>query len=197
MGGVSVDSGKGGKKSVDSEINMVPMIDLLMCLICFLLITAVWSTMAKIDANAQVPGQPKPQEEEKPKEPDPMLHVTIKDDTFVLAWRKGAALEGASTDVPRSPEFRDVAKKEKPYYPKLAEEVQKQWGAHEGMHRNGEEKLDQAVLHCDNNTPYEEVVAVIDAVYQTRRKFPAKVVGQANVDKEFPAMNLTFSMTAN
>ena len=195
MGGVSVDSGKGGKKSLDTEINMVPMIDLLLCLICFLLITAVWSTMAKLDANAQVPGQPKPVEDDKPKEPDPMLHITIQEDKFQIAWRKGGALDGASVDVPRTAEFRNADKKEKPFYPKLAEEVQKQWAGKEGMHRQPtDEKLDQAVLHCDNNTPYEEVIAVVDAVYQTRRKFPAKVVGVSNTEKEFPAMNLTFSM---
>jgi len=42
MAGVNVDTGgKGGRRSVDSEINMIPMIDLLVCAIAFLLITAV------------------------------------------------------------------------------------------------------------------------------------------------------------
>lgn len=78
MGGVSVDSGGGGRRSLDTEINMVPMIDLLMCLICFLLITAVWSTMARINADAQVPGPPKPDTPvDEQKDPPPMLHVII------------------------------------------------------------------------------------------------------------------------
>jgi biopolymer transport protein ExbD len=43
MGGVSVEGGGGGgKKAVDSNINMVPMIDLLISCIAFLLMTAVW-----------------------------------------------------------------------------------------------------------------------------------------------------------
>ena len=43
MGGVNVDNGgKGGRRSLDTEINMIPMIDLLMVTISFLLITAVW-----------------------------------------------------------------------------------------------------------------------------------------------------------
>lgn len=43
MAGVSTDSGaKGGRKSVDQQINMIPFIDLLVSLIAFLLMTAVW-----------------------------------------------------------------------------------------------------------------------------------------------------------
>ena len=59
MGGVSVESGGGGRRSLDSEINMIPMIDLLMVTISFLLITAVWTHMARINADAQVPGPPR------------------------------------------------------------------------------------------------------------------------------------------
>ena len=54
MGGVDVGGGGGGKrKALDSEINMIPMIDLLMVTISFLLITAVWTNMARINADAQ------------------------------------------------------------------------------------------------------------------------------------------------
>ena len=62
MGGVDVGGGggKGKRKATDSEINMIPMIDLLMVTISFLLITAVWTHLARIDADAQVPGPPRP-----------------------------------------------------------------------------------------------------------------------------------------
>jgi len=43
---VSVDSGdKTGKKSVNADLNLVPYIDLLTCMVAFLLITAVWSQL--------------------------------------------------------------------------------------------------------------------------------------------------------
>src|SRR5262249_9164018 len=42
MAGVSVGGSRGPRRSLDSEINMIPMIDLLMVTISFLLITAVW-----------------------------------------------------------------------------------------------------------------------------------------------------------
>jgi len=69
MGGIDVGGGGAGKrKSLDSEINMIPMIDLLMVTISFLLITAVWTHMARINADAQVPGPPRPERKNKKKE---------------------------------------------------------------------------------------------------------------------------------
>ena len=41
MGGVDVGGGGGGRRQTDSEINMIPFIDLLLVTISFLLITAV------------------------------------------------------------------------------------------------------------------------------------------------------------
>lgn len=52
MAGISVAGSEGGKKSVDSEIPLIPFIDLLLCCIMFLLVTAVWNKLAAVDANA-------------------------------------------------------------------------------------------------------------------------------------------------
>jgi len=66
--GVSVDTGGGGgRKGVDVEINLVPFIDMMSCLVAFLLITAVWTNLAQInikpggiaaDADKPPPDQP-------------------------------------------------------------------------------------------------------------------------------------------
>ena len=45
-----------GKKSVDFSLNLVPFIDLLSVLISFLLATAVWAQVAKIDVRHEPPG---------------------------------------------------------------------------------------------------------------------------------------------
>jgi biopolymer transport protein TolR len=45
-GGVS-----GGKRGVNVELNLVPFIDLLSTLICFLLITAVWQQIQVVSTN--------------------------------------------------------------------------------------------------------------------------------------------------
>ncbi|MCG5054623.1 MAG: biopolymer transporter ExbD [Myxococcales bacterium] len=47
---VSVDTGgKSGKKSVSADLNLVPYIDLLTCMVSFLLITAVWTQLARLE----------------------------------------------------------------------------------------------------------------------------------------------------
>lgn len=69
MGGAApVDSGgKGKKKSLDSELNLVPFIDLLSCLISFLLITAVWTQISAVRAQSTGSlSQDNPPQEENP-----------------------------------------------------------------------------------------------------------------------------------
>jgi len=46
---VSIDGGRGsGKRSLSAELNLVPYIDLLTCMVAFLLITAVWTQLATL-----------------------------------------------------------------------------------------------------------------------------------------------------
>ena len=55
---VSVDTGnKGGKKPLNADLNLVPYIDLLTCMVAFLLITAVWSQLARLEAHQKGQGQ--------------------------------------------------------------------------------------------------------------------------------------------
>src|SRR6185295_16205575 len=58
MAGVTVGGKAGKRRLLDSEINMIPMIDLLMVTISFLLITAVWVHAQRLEGTAQVPGPP-------------------------------------------------------------------------------------------------------------------------------------------
>ena len=57
---VSIDGGSGGrKKPLHAELNLVPYIDLLTCMVAFLLITAVWTQLArlKIDQHGRGPDE--------------------------------------------------------------------------------------------------------------------------------------------
>ena len=65
--GVSMQpSGKGGRKPVDVDLNLVPFIDLLITNICFLLITAVWTQLARMDVSQKSGAStPEPQEEQE------------------------------------------------------------------------------------------------------------------------------------
>lgn len=183
MAGVSVGGGGGGRRSVDSEINLVPMIDLLVCIISFLLITAVWSQMARVNADAQVPGPPNPDTEVDPTPPEKMLHVEMRDEEkFTLIWKQGATVV-ATVDVPRKPvETESVVR-----YPDLAAKITEEWKIN-GSHRDpSDKKLDQAVLHTDNKTPFKDVIAVIDAIYTPKREL-------AGAQEPVPAFNVTFSV---
>jgi len=55
---VSIDGGGGDrKKPLHAELNLVPYIDLLTCMVSFLLITAVWSQLARLEAHQKGQGQ--------------------------------------------------------------------------------------------------------------------------------------------
>jgi biopolymer transport protein TolR len=83
-------TGKGGKKPLDAELNLVPFIDLLSCCISFLLITAVWTQIAglQVASSGGPPDQPKQE-------------ATI--DVKLLLTEKGYALTmaGAQIDIPK------------------------------------------------------------------------------------------------
>lgn len=61
--------GGGDKRSANADINLVPYIDLLSTLICFLLITAVWQQVSVISTTSGPP--PAPEDSVNPTPPDP------------------------------------------------------------------------------------------------------------------------------
>lgn len=61
MGGGAMPEGGGGKKrkkSLDAVINVVPAIDLLACCIAFLLFTAVWTQVSRLQVQQLGTGAP-------------------------------------------------------------------------------------------------------------------------------------------
>jgi biopolymer transport protein ExbD len=46
---MGVSTGGGGKGTVDVEVNVIPFVDLMTCLVAFLLVTAVWTHFAQIN----------------------------------------------------------------------------------------------------------------------------------------------------
>jgi biopolymer transport protein ExbD len=103
MGGVNVDSGgHGGKKNVDSDIPLIPFIDLLLCCIMFLLVTAVWNKLARLEINQQQPGREAPMDAPPPEERI-RVFLQIKTTGYVLA-----SSDGASIDIPKNGEIYDL-----------------------------------------------------------------------------------------
>lgn len=66
MAGIDTGGGHGGKKSVNQEIPLVPFIDFLLCCVMFLLVTAVWNQLARIQTNQSIAGTPAAPTEEEP-----------------------------------------------------------------------------------------------------------------------------------
>ena len=63
--------GGGDKRSANAEVNLVPYIDLLSTLICFLLITAVWQQVSVLSTNSAPTPPPPPEDSFNPNPPDP------------------------------------------------------------------------------------------------------------------------------
>jgi biopolymer transport protein TolR len=79
---VSVEQGgKSGKKSVNADLNLVPYIDLLTCMVAFLLITAVWTQLARLQAQQKGQGQAG---EETPPELQTKIVVVVNQEGFNL-----------------------------------------------------------------------------------------------------------------
>lgn len=92
-GAVDTTGGKKGKKPLDATINVVPFIDLLSCCISFLLITAVWTQVSRLQV-AQAGGPP--QQQQPPKN-------TIDLSLLVTSTGFSLVLPGTNVDIPKTP----------------------------------------------------------------------------------------------
>lgn len=96
MGGAApVSSGKSGKKAVDAEINLVPFIDLLSCLISFLLISAVWTQITSLQVT-QTGGLTSESDPPPPDETTIDVRVTLTDRGYILS------LAGNPVELPKA-----------------------------------------------------------------------------------------------
>jgi biopolymer transport protein ExbD len=169
------------RRALDLEIQLVPFIDFLLCLVAFLLVTAVWSQMARLDADARVPGKP---DDTVDVSKERKLHVEMRSaDHFRLIWKAGDTVMN-TTDVPKKAVI--VGTQGDFRYPDLAQAIEREWTA-SGSHRlSSDPKLDQAVLHTDNSTPFNELVAVMDALYTPKRG--------SSGPRPVPAFNVSFAV---
>jgi biopolymer transport protein ExbD len=146
MGGAApTPSGKGGKKPLDAAINLVPFIDLLSCCISFLLITAVWTQLARMDVTQKGQGAAG-STDEKPPEAQLSLTLFIDSDGYTFATSTGE-----STPIPMKGEEYD--------YVKLADILK-------NIRSNPQvpaEKRDIAVK-CDDKIVYNKIIKTMDVV---------------------------------
>ncbi len=148
MGGAApTPSGKGGKKPLDAAINLVPFIDLLSCCISFLLITAVWTQLARMDVT-QKSKAPSGAVDEPPT-PKVSLTLYINKDGYVFSKSTGE-----STPIEMKGEEYD--------YAKLAETMEKAKRDHPDQ--------DDITIKSNDSVVYNKVVKTMDVVISA--KFP-------------------------
>jgi hypothetical protein len=160
MAGISVGGHSSGGRALNHSLPLVPFIDFMICLIAFLIVTAAWTQMSRINATGRAPGDilglaAIPQKE---------LHVSASSQGFDLRWQLGGTVVEAQ-HVPRV----EVLVGSETRFPALADAISQQWQA-QGLHRAaGDRQLDRAVLHVPNDLPFSEMVALLDALHAPRR----------------------------
>ena len=166
MAGAIVSEGRGARRPLDFDLNMVPMIDLLMVTISFLLLTAVWSRAARIEGEASVPSAagalPAAPTEQR-------LHVEMADPSrIVLHWNVGRTVVRTAEVARRSVVTVDHGARSV-RFPELEAALGAEWrGA--GVHRSaGDPSFDELVLHTADDAPYAEIVGAMDAAYGVKR----------------------------
>jgi biopolymer transport protein ExbD len=140
---VSIQSGKGSKKSLNVELNLVPYIDLLTCMVAFLLITAVWTQLARLSASQKGQGQAG---EETPPEMQTKIVVVVSQEQFNLVVGQD------QTPIPKKGTEYD--------YEKLAGELKKAKDAHP-------DKNDVQVA-SEDQVVFETLIRTMDAVLTAR-----------------------------
>jgi biopolymer transport protein ExbD len=93
MGGGAMpeSGGKGRKKALDTVVNVVPAIDLLSTLIAFLLYTAVWTQVSRLQV--QQLGEGAPQAEQAEQAPPLLVTLAMGERGFNLSTSTGTSID--------------------------------------------------------------------------------------------------------
>ena len=94
MGGGAMPEGGGGKKrkkSLDANINVVPAIDLLSCCITFLLYTAVWTQISRLQVQQLGTGAPETEQTEQQKQL--LVTLAVGERGFNLSTSAGSSVD--------------------------------------------------------------------------------------------------------
>lgn len=154
MAGLSTDGGRSRRRNVNTEINMIPMIDLFMVTISFLLLTSAWTHGNTLPSSVAQGGNSRAagieQQEAK-------LHVDMRREGVVhLAWRRG----------PTIVEEADTSRND------LGAAVARSWKSHGSHVAFADRERDRAVLHVNNDTSFDEMTRVLDVIGAPIRMTP-------------------------
>lgn len=137
-------AGAGGKRSSNAELNLVPYIDLLSTLICFLLLTAVWTQIASLSTEGAPPGTEAASSDPKP--PDEKVPLSVS----VLTNEIEASAGPDKIHIPYNGADPD--------YPALLKTLQnwkKSWPDRKDV-----------TLNTDSQVPYKSLIRVMDTLVE-------------------------------
>ena len=142
MGGIAVGGGGSGKKSVDSEIPLVPFIDLLLCCVMFLLVTAVWNQLARINASQQTPSENAPEDTPPPEEDKIKLFLRVRADGYSIE-----STAGDKTPIPKKKGEYDLAQLEEKLEAKKKQDPSRK----------------DIIVAPEDGVAYQEIIKAMDA----------------------------------
>jgi biopolymer transport protein TolR len=137
------DGGKPGKKSLNAELNLVPYIDLLTCMVAFLLITAVWTQLARLQAQQKGQGMAG---EETPPELQVKVVVLVNQEGFNLVVGQD------QTPIPKRGSDYD--------FEKLGAELKKA--------KDGHPDKNDAQVASEDTIRFDTLVRTMDTAIQSR-----------------------------
>lgn len=158
-GGMDLGGGGKGKKPLDMNVNLVPFIDLMAVTIVFLIMTAVWTQLGRLQVS-QAGQNTSEQQDEQDKKPPVNLLITEKDMKLTL---------GGNPVTPEPIAF-DRDDKQRIKLEKLTE----------GLKKIRTEVPDQQAitLQTEDGVKYEDLVRIIDACIGS--DFPSVSVSPAS-----------------
>jgi biopolymer transport protein TolR len=145
-GGAMPEQGGGGKrkrKALDAVINVVPAIDLLSCCITFLLYTAVWTQISRLQVQQFGSGAPEPAQAEQQK--SVVVTLAVGERGMVLS-----STAGLSIDIPLERTGGGVRQDYKALNDRLRQL------------RNDYPETAAITVSAEDTVPYGDLVQVID-----------------------------------
>ncbi|HQY61907.1 MAG: biopolymer transporter ExbD [Myxococcales bacterium] len=167
--GIAIDSGgKGKRRTLDAEVNLVPMIDFLVVTIAFLVLTAAWTAAGRVEASAALGGHGEPCEDCRPRK---LVLDARGEQAFLLTWKEGEKVI-RTVEVPKRAIEPTAGRARQIRYPELAKALSDEWSTY-GQHRDRADKhVDPLVLRTSNELPYAAMVGLMDATSSVRRPGP-------------------------
>jgi TonB family protein len=134
--------------------------------------------LARVVVDAQVPGPAPIDPSTDHPSPEPVLVLRlVPGSAVVLTWKRGAETLSV-VEVPWGDAFE--RRGEDVRAPALAARLSREWSM-QAQHKDPlDKRLDQAIVHADEATELRDLVAVLDALYETKRSMGSARVAAFN-----------------